>query len=47
MKTNKMATTTISPGPGEYRTTHNNIQSKIRNSMDKKMKDILYDVKKL
>ena len=35
------------PGPGQYRVDHSMIENKIKNNMSRKMRDILFDVKKI
>lgn len=35
------------PGPGQYKADNNMIENKIKNNMSKKMRDILFDVKKI
>lgn len=38
---------TIAPGPGEYNENHNTIENRINTHLSKKMRDILFDVKKI
>ena len=45
IKTNKLKNRF--PSPGQYKVEHNMIENKIKTNMDKKMRDILYDVKKI